>query len=202
MLIPESEKESREVLNWATEGEGHVFKLVATGGKGVQLKDIGPVTEACRVPILVVSDSKEPSVQLISNFAHTPFELHGKCYESVEGFWQGLKYANDAERERIAKLHGTEAKRSGNNAVYSEVLTYKGEKIRVGTYDHWVLMAQACQAKFEQNSDARDALLSTGQRPLVHKVRRDSRTIPGVIMAEIWMTIREQLSRKKGNQKS
>jgi len=35
--------------------------------------------------------------------------------------------------------------------------------------------------------------LSTGTRPLVHKTLRDSRNIPGAIMAEIWMRIRGRL---------
>src|SRR5438105_3395427 len=41
------------------------------------------------------------------------------------------------------------------------------------------------------------ALLAPGPRPLVHKVRRDSRTIPGVIMAEIWMALRDSLLRSR-----
>ena len=40
---------------------------------------------------------------------------------------------------------------------------------------------------------AREALLSTGTRPLMHRMRRDSKTIPGVIMADIWMRLRERL---------
>ena len=44
-----------------------------------------------------------------------------------------------------------------------------------------------------QNREAAAALLATGQRPLTHVVRRDSTTIPGVIMAAIWMRIRKAL---------
>jgi hypothetical protein len=54
-------------------------------------------------------------------------------------------------------------------------------------------MERACTAKFEQNAKAREALLATAKRPLVHQVRPDSQTIPGVIMAEIWTRIRERL---------
>ncbi len=42
-------------------------------------------------------------------------------------------------------------------------------------------------AKFQQNNDAREALLATGERPLVHQMKNDSRTIPDVILAEISM---------------
>ena len=38
-------------------------------------------------------------------------------------------------------------------------------------------------------------LLGTGIRPLVHLVRPDSRTIPGVVMADIWMKLRAELRR-------
>ena len=55
-------------------------------------------------------------------------------------------------------------------------------------------MKQACTAKFTQNPDAAAALLSTGNRRLEHRTRRDSRTIPGIIMAAIWMQIRAKLS--------
>ncbi len=60
---------------------------------------------------------------------------------------------------------------------------------------HWQLMRRACRAKFEQNAGARAALLGTGSRPLVHCIRPDSRTIPGVIMADIWMKLRTILRR-------
>ena len=74
-------------------------------------------------------------------------------------------------------------------------LLREGQEILVGTWAHWQLMERACRAKFAQNREATDALLSTGDRPLTHVVRRDSRTIPGVIMAAIWMRIRKDLRR-------
>ncbi|HEV8714964.1 MAG TPA: hypothetical protein VGX03_19310 [Candidatus Binatia bacterium] len=66
--------------------------------------------------------------------------------------------------------------------------------MRVGTYEHWALMREACWAKFTQHEEAQRALLSTGTRPLTHRTRRDSRTIPGVIMTDIWMRIRARLT--------
>jgi predicted NAD-dependent protein-ADP-ribosyltransferase YbiA (DUF1768 family) len=68
-----------------------------------------------------------------------------------------------------------------------------GETIATGTHAHWALMERACTAKFAQDARARRALLATGSRPLTHKVRGDSRTIPGVIMAAIWMRIRKRI---------
>jgi hypothetical protein len=48
-------------------------------------------------------------------------------------------------------------------------------------------------SQFDQSAEGRAALLATGGRPLMHVVRRDSKTIPGVIMAQIWMRIRKRL---------
>lgn len=62
-----------------------------------------------------------------------------------------------------------------------------------GTYDHWELMRKACTIKFTQNAMARTALLSTSDRMLTHNINHDSKTIPGVIMAKIWMDIRAKL---------
>jgi hypothetical protein len=56
-------------------------------------------------------------------------------------------------------------------------------------------MEKACEAKFAQHAAAREALVSTHNRPLVHQVKPDSKNIPGVIMAAIWMRIRDRLDR-------
>jgi predicted NAD-dependent protein-ADP-ribosyltransferase YbiA (DUF1768 family) len=49
---------------------------------------------------------------------------------------------------------------------------------------------RATIAKFQQNTNAREALLSTGDRPLTHQMKNDSKTIPGAILAEIRMRTR------------
>jgi predicted NAD-dependent protein-ADP-ribosyltransferase YbiA (DUF1768 family) len=110
----------------------------------------------------------------------------------VEAFWQSLRFAIE-ERARIAAMDGAAAKQASAEQAYGSHVIYAGKAVSVGTWDHWQLMRRACLAKFDQNEDARLALLATGGRPLIHKVRRDSRTIPGVIMAEIWMALRESL---------
>jgi hypothetical protein len=52
---------------------------------------------------------------------------------------------------------------------------------------------RAATAKFEQNTSAREALLSTDDRPLTHQMKNDSKTIPGAILAEIQMRTRASL---------
>src|SRR5262249_38938650 len=125
--------------------------------------------------------------------ATAPFELDGRSYQSVESFWQGLKFPHDADRRRLAMADGARARAEGETQGYGATISYETREIVVGTWPHWQLMDKACRAKFQQNTEARAALLATRERPLTHIVRRDSRTIPGVIMADIWMRIRKRL---------
>jgi predicted NAD-dependent protein-ADP-ribosyltransferase YbiA (DUF1768 family) len=120
--------------------------------------------------------------------------LHGERYASVEGFWQGLKFDSPADRQRVAGLAGKEAKSVAHGLPVQDIFVYGGQTYGVGRYEHWSLMRQACQAKFSQNALARSALMATGECSLTHKVRRDSRTIPGALMADIWMRIRARLA--------
>jgi predicted NAD-dependent protein-ADP-ribosyltransferase YbiA (DUF1768 family) len=133
---------------------------------------------------------------MIGNFATAPFDLDGQRYLSVESFWQGLKFGSDSERRRLAQLEGPRARAEGDKQGYGSTVTYSGQEIAVGTWAHWQLMEKACRAKFAQNPEAAAALLATGNRPLTHVVRHDSKAIPGVIMAAIWMRIRKELRRR------
>jgi predicted NAD-dependent protein-ADP-ribosyltransferase YbiA (DUF1768 family) len=195
VLIPESEDERATLENWRACHDDFVFGVNAAGSKGVALIALGPHAQACREPINVTSMSPQP-IRLIANFAPTPFELDGLRYACVEAFWQSLRFPIE-ERARIAAMDGAAAKQASAEQPYGSHVIYAGKAVSVGTWDHWQLMRRACRAKFDQNEEARLALLATGGRPLIHKVRRDSRTIPGVIMAEIWMALRESLVRSR-----
>ena len=193
IVVPADDVESALLDGFGAASEGHVFRLTHAG-TGLQLSDLGPEEDACNHPINITSQSPPP-FDLISNFAHTPFTLDGRAYAGIEGFWQSLAFADPAERERVGALFGAEAKQATAGMTKPDTFEYDGRSVRAGTYDHWQLMRRATVAKFEQDTDARSALLSTGDRPLVHRVRHDSRVIPGVIMADIWMAIRHRLQR-------
>lgn len=194
IIVTAETGEERESLgSWTTLVDGHVFAMKLQDSQTFRLTDLGPRPEACREPINITSRSPDPIIQLISNFAHTPFEFDGLHFGSVEAFWQGLKFVNQSRREEIAPLHGQMARQAGFDAQESMTIEYRGRQVRVGTSDHWQLMARACWAKFSQHAASREALLSTGERPLMHKTRKDSRNIPGVVMADIWMKVRRGL---------
>jgi predicted NAD-dependent protein-ADP-ribosyltransferase YbiA (DUF1768 family) len=191
VLVPESNEERAALAAWKSAHTGFAFAAVENSGAAATLSALGPVAEACREPINVTSNSPDP-IRRIANFAPTPFELDGMRYACVEAFWQSLRFPIE-KRPRIAAMDGRAAKRASNKQPYGSHVTYDSRAIPVGTFEHWELMRRACTAKFAQNTDARAALLATGERPLIHVVRRDSRTIPGVIMAQIWMQLRAQL---------
>jgi predicted NAD-dependent protein-ADP-ribosyltransferase YbiA (DUF1768 family) len=191
VLVPEAEAESAALAAWKAAHAGFAFAAVENSGVGATLTALGPQAQACREPINVTSSSPDP-IRLIANFAPTPFALDGERYACVEAFWQSLRFPLD-ERPRIAALAGPVAKQESSKQPYGSHIVYGGQTIPVGTFEHWQLMRRACAAKFAQNADARAALLGTGDRPLIHVVRLDSRTIPGVIMAEIWMQLRGRL---------
>ena len=172
--------------------DGHVFQLHATSERGMAFSEIGPEDDARRAPLNIVR-TVEPRFAPISNLAHTPFSIDGERYASIEGFWQGLKFIDPIQRRAIAKLSGAEAKEAGDPAGQPLAFDFGGVSITAGSPEHWALMRHACEAKFAQHSDACQALLATGDRWLTHKVRKDSRTIPGAIMADIWMRIRTGL---------
>jgi predicted NAD-dependent protein-ADP-ribosyltransferase YbiA (DUF1768 family) len=198
ILVPEHTEEQQALDAWAGEHAGHVFVHSHTGGSGHALKCLGSREVACREPILVSSTASDESARWISNFAPTPFTLDGREYANVEAFWQGLKFETENERRKIAILSGPAAKQAGQKKGYGTSITYEGSLVVPGTPDHWDLMERACRAKFAQNATAAAALLATGLRPLAHRMRRDSRTMPGAIMSEIWTRIREDLIRGRG----
>lgn len=196
----ESETERTDLLTIAGDIAGQHFRVDKVDGDTLSLRATGPGKPEVRtdrhppVPLNITYDDAPMPLRLISNLAETAFELDNRFYSSVEGFWQGLKLPEEVDRQRLAELSGHAAKSAGPASKPGDRIVYDRREIVVGTVDHWELMERACRAKFEQDEDARAALLSTGARPLEHKVKVDSRTIPGVIMADIWMRIRADLA--------
>jgi hypothetical protein len=126
VLTAEQDNEIQEVSGWIAAYADHAFRAVSQDSRTILLRDLGPHLEACREPINVSSRAADEAVQLISNFACTPFSLHGRAYASVEGFWQGLKFPDEEDRRRIAQLHGLEAKQAGAEAPEAETRLYEG----------------------------------------------------------------------------
>jgi predicted NAD-dependent protein-ADP-ribosyltransferase YbiA (DUF1768 family) len=129
--------------------------------------------------------SKRNELGVLSNFAPAAFTFHGKRYASLEGFWQMMKYPEGDDDERtklpgvewrhtrdeVAEMTAWEAKRAGDQAdaimrkLKIDWVTFEGKQMeyRPGAPgDHYHLIVEATREKVKQNSEVKEALLSTG----------------------------------------
>ncbi|MDQ6859375.1 MAG: hypothetical protein M3Z65_10300 [Chloroflexota bacterium] len=152
----------------------------------------------------IASYSDDWRARILSTFAHTPFELilgdeRVRC-ESVEGFWQGLKWPRgSADRDRVFSLWGLEAKLAGAAAPPGDI-DAGGVRFARGSAAHHALAAQAMRAKLEQNLGVREALRATAGLRLTHELVDehdepvpDSLTLPKSVFVDIWTRLRDEV---------
>jgi ribA/ribD-fused uncharacterized protein len=100
-----------------------------------------------------------------SNFSPHRVSVGGVEWKTAEHYFQAQKFAGtDAERAIRAAPTPARAKELGNSR--SLPLRKDWEKVKEG------VMEIALRAKFEQNPDARKALVGTGDRRLVERTRQ------------------------------
>ncbi len=129
--------------------------------------------------------SKRNELGLLSNFAATPFILHGQRYASLEGFWQMMKYPEGPDdpratfpgvewnftRNQVAQLVSFSAKHAGDLADRNMAkmgitwVSFGGRRMeyrpaRPGA--HYQLIVAATREKVRQNPEVRRVLLATG----------------------------------------
>jgi predicted NAD-dependent protein-ADP-ribosyltransferase YbiA (DUF1768 family) len=164
--------------------------------------------------------SKRNELGLLSNFAPTPFEFHGKRYASLEGFWQMMKYPeNDDDprttfpslnwrytREQVAQLSGFEAKEAGTLAGKNmekmgiDWVTFKGKKMEYKPKtpgEHYRLIVEATQEKVRQNPEVKTVLLATGDLVLKPDHHQEPDAPAAWRYYEILSTIRGELQKQK-----
>lgn len=158
--------------------------------------------------------SKRNELGILSNFAPTPFEMRGRRYASLEGFWQSLKFpenANDPraastawpyQRSEVEQLTAFAAKTAGkaadeiNRSLGINWISLAGERIFPKGQDqdrHYAWIVEATRAKLAQNPEVKRILLSTGDL----KLRPDHHTEPTATKAyryfDIYMELRREL---------
>ena len=164
--------------------------------------------------------SKRNELGILSNFAATPFELDGKRYASVEGFWQMMLYAEgpDDERakakgvewkythEQVAQMTAFEAKSADTLAEENmktlgiDWCTFDGKRFlyRSATPgEHYRLILAAMRAKAEQNPEVKRILLATGYLLLKPDHHGEENPPPEWKYNEIWMQLRKELAADK-----
>lgn len=163
--------------------------------------------------------SKRTELGVFSNFAATPIIFHNVKYASIEGFWQSLKYpenANDPRaqfpnltwaytREEVMQLTAETAKKAGDlaNANMKKMgiawVSFEGERFDYrgnGQEKHYQIIEAISKAKVEQNPEIKKLLLETGNLTLKPDHKSESQELPSYRYYDIYMKIRKELQQK------
>jgi len=160
--------------------------------------------------------SKRNELGILSNFAATPFEMDGKRYASVEGFWQMMLYPEGKgdertkdkrgtwkfTREQVAQMTAFEAKSAGTLAEENmktlgiDWASYNGKRFpyrSVTPGEHYKLIVAAMRAKLEQNPEVKRILLATGDLILKPDHIQETNAPREWKYNEIWTQIRSEI---------
>lgn len=159
--------------------------------------------------------SKRNELGILSNFADTSFTYNGKKYASLEGFWQAMKFPENAaderikegilwpfERQEVEKMTGFDAKKAGTvgsenmKALNINWVSFEGKKLIYKTtekLDHYDLIVAAMIQKLKQNPRVESILLQTGDLILKPDHIQAPPIPPAWKYYEIWMEIRSKL---------
>ncbi len=161
--------------------------------------------------------SKRNELGILSNFAHTPFVLDGKKFESIEGLWQSMKYPdpflkddirqNEAweySRKQVELMIGFEAKKAGD--IGTKIMrkydlnwvSYLGEKMVYRTdkkLRHYDIILAAMKAKLDQNLSVKKVLIQTCGLKLLADHHVKLTDPPAWRYYQIWQELRASLCR-------
>ena len=163
--------------------------------------------------------SKRNELGVLSNFAATPFEFHGKRYASLEGFWQMMKYPegpDDARtkfpgiewkhsREAVSEMTAFEAKRAGDVASRNmakmgiDWVSFESQQFPYRPAEpgeHYRLIEEATRAKVRQNPEVKRVLLATGDLKLKPDHHQEKDAPAAWRYYDILMKIRDELRRE------
>jgi predicted NAD-dependent protein-ADP-ribosyltransferase YbiA (DUF1768 family) len=165
--------------------------------------------------------SKRNELGLLSNFAATPFEFHGKRYASLEGFWQMMKYPEGPDdprakfegiewkhtRDQVSQMTAFEANRAGElgsrnmQKMGIDWVTFEGKRMPYKPAEpgeHYRLIVEATQAKVRQNPEVKRVLLGTGDLILKPDHHQEKDAPAAWRYYDILMKIRDELRQRDG----
>jgi predicted NAD-dependent protein-ADP-ribosyltransferase YbiA (DUF1768 family) len=165
--------------------------------------------------------SKRKELGLLSNFAATPFEYHGRRYASLEGFWQMMKFPEgpddprakfpglkwNFERDAVGQMTGFEAKRAGDvgsrnmQKMGIDWVTFESKQMPYKPKEpgeHYRLIEDATRAKVDQNPEVKRVLLATGDLILKPDHKQEKDAPAAWRYYDILMKIRGELQKQSG----
>jgi predicted NAD-dependent protein-ADP-ribosyltransferase YbiA (DUF1768 family) len=118
-------------------------------------------------PLNIWSRSDEEIGRLMSHFAHTPFDLDGVRFGSVEAFYTWLLVDDAAAKAAVAPLSGPRTKYECP-MIKPEHFNYHRRSISFGSSEHMELIKRANRAKLDAHPAIAHAFVATLPRPVVH----------------------------------
>ncbi len=112
----------------------------------------------------------------LSNFHAHAFTFRGFAIASPEGLLQGLKCKDAAMQQHFFTLIGLAAKKAGRkkNWQESQTLWWQGQPIKRESDEYQQLLDEVYRAMFDQNADARKALLDTHDAVMRHSIGKNN----------------------------
>lgn len=132
----------------------------------------------------------------MSNFSSHAFVLDGVRCATVEALIQGIKFSpNDSRREQILGMDGLAAWKMRVHAE-GDFVWWAGAQMVYRSPEHAALIKRAIEAKFAQNPDAMEALISTKDLTIIHKPgstpESPKTSLPAAVYCQILTDIRER----------
>ena len=179
--------------------------------KNSQLKTWERLPNQVKAPKLVVS--LHSPLRVLHPLGSKPFSYGGKRYQSIESFWQSMKFPSHEEdprhtgsrlkytREQVMKLSASKArlagieagekmKRMGINWVSFDSLTFPYRENKRG--QHYQLIFMAYLQMLDQNPGVKKLLIETKGLKLVSDTAIEKELPPAWKFWEILMAIRDQ----------
>lgn len=165
--------------------------------------------------------SKRNELGLLSNFTEAPFVYKGKCYPTVEGYWQMMKYPEGAQdprwawaknwkytRDQVSQFNGYAAKSAGGYANFlmdkndANWVTFNGETLVFAEMTlgrHYELIWDAFIEKLRQNPKVLEVLLATGELEFLPDHGVSEKSPREWHYYKLWMDIRTLVRQGKIN---
>ncbi len=139
---------------------------------------------------------------MLSIYSKTPIKIGSTRAQSLAGLFLGIYYSeNDSRREQLFSAWGGKVIRLRFNLAKSNnggLVYWEGKSIIPDSKEHYELIEQAIRAKFEQNKEAKEALISSMGIELSNNEGNSGgkHKIPPEIFCEILTKIRDEFVQK------
>ncbi len=146
--------------------------------------------------IVNIHSKGKGAAAVLSNFYPRSFRLDGVEIGSLEGFLQSLKIKDAEEQKKVCLLCGKEAKLRGSEYKWERFLYWRGMAVDRYSDEYRELLLRAYRKALSQNSDFREALMSTRGKLLIHtigKMRKKDTVLTSLEFCTILMKLRKEI---------